>query len=259
MGTRSIVEIATVAVDGWALTFSFHRVRGRRYVHLVVNDEGELEVRGPWRCSRIQAGRLVREHFEWITGAIASARERRRLRPALRNGAGLRLIDETFELRVAPEAQSDLFHDATRTSRRSSLAVHGWVERRGPVLHVRPQSLAAGAVRELLEAWYRAEAKRLLPARLRQLSGALDLSPSRVAIRAQKTVWGSCSSRGTISLNWRLVLLPGELVDYVLVHELCHLRHLDHSNQFWDLVAGAIPDYPVCRRRLREIQPTLAL
>ena len=128
----------------------------------------------------------------------------------------------------------------------------------GACLLVQPVDLSEGSVRALLEAWFRREAARLLPERAWPLARCLGVLPARFVIRDQKTRWGSCSSRGTISLNWRVVLLTPDLADYVLVHELCHLRHLDHSQRFWSMVARLLPDHAERRRRLADMQPDLA-
>ena len=80
-----------------------------------------------------------------------------------------------------------------------------------------------------------------------------------ITIRDQKTRWGSCSGRGTLSFNWRLILAPPEILDYVVVHELCHLTHMNHSREFWDLVGSVIPDYKVRRKWLKENGHTLRL
>lgn len=80
-----------------------------------------------------------------------------------------------------------------------------------------------------------------------------------ITIRDQKTRWGSCSGRGTLSFNWRLILAPPEILDYVVVHELCHLTHMNHSKEFWDLVGSVIPDYKVRRKWLKENGHTLRL
>lgn len=85
------------------------------------------------------------------------------------------------------------------------------------------------------------------------------MRPRRVSIRDQRLQWGSCSSAGAINLNWRLMLTPGELADYVIVHELCHLRHLDHSARFWALVSEVIPDHQRRRRDLDALQDCLPL
>ena len=80
-----------------------------------------------------------------------------------------------------------------------------------------------------------------------------------ITIRDQKTRWGSCSGRGTLSFNWRLILAPPEILDYVVVHELCHLTHMNHSKEFWNLVGSVIPDYKIRRKWLKENGHTLKL
>jgi hypothetical protein len=98
----------------------------------------------------------------------------------------------------------------------------------------------------------RDQAARDLPARLHQLAGHYGLAVTRVSVRDQRSRWGSCSPSGHICLNWRLLLMPDNVRDYVLIHELMHLRRLDHSKHFWRLVAHAYPQYEEARRWLRE-------
>lgn len=96
-----------------------------------------------------------------------------------------------------------------------------------------------------------------LPLRLRELAAAVGLQVARVSIRNQRARWGSCGRDGHICLNWRLVLMPGWVRDYVLIHELMHLRRLDHSAAYWRLVAAACPAYQDARRWLRANGPGL--
>jgi predicted metal-dependent hydrolase len=98
----------------------------------------------------------------------------------------------------------------------------------------------------------RARASRELPQRLLELAARFDLTVSRITIRNQRWRWGSCSRQGHICLNWRLIDMPADVRDYVLIHELMHLRRMDHSRTFWALVAAACPDYQTARRWLRE-------
>lgn len=104
----------------------------------------------------------------------------------------------------------------------------------------------------------RGRARRELPARLLELAASLGIAVSRVSIRNQRWRWGSCSPDGHICLNWRLVAMPGWVRDYVLIHELMHLKRLDHSPRFWKLVAGACADYQAARAWLRAHQSLLS-
>lgn len=98
---------------------------------------------------------------------------------------------------------------------------------------------------------WRARAEVVLPPRLRELAREHGLTPGKVSIRDQRTRWGSCGRDGHVCLNWRLVLMPDWVRDYVLIHELMHLRRLDHSPRYWSLVAAACPDYRQARQWLR--------
>jgi len=100
----------------------------------------------------------------------------------------------------------------------------------------------------------RARAKRELPARLMELARRHGLGVSRVSIRNQRWRWGSCSRNGHICLNWRLVTMPDAVRDYVLIHELMHLKRMDHSPKFWKLVEAACPDYRDARKYLRALR-----
>jgi len=100
-------------------------------------------------------------------------------------------------------------------------------------------------------------ARAELPARLLELAARYDLRVARISIRNQRLRWGSCGRSGHICLNWRLQLMPDWVRDYVLIHELMHLRRMDHSPRFWALVAAACPDYQNARQWLRANGPLL--
>jgi predicted metal-dependent hydrolase len=103
----------------------------------------------------------------------------------------------------------------------------------------------------------RQHARRELPARLLDLAARHGLVVTHVSVRNQRSRWGSCGRDGHICLNWRLVLMPPSVRDYVLVHELMHLRRMDHSPAYWQLVADACPDYREARDWLRRHGPSL--
>jgi predicted metal-dependent hydrolase len=129
-------------------------------------------------------------------------------------------------------------------------AEQGWIrkqrERLGRACHESYPPLEPCAERALRE-----RAKVELPRRLQELAAEHHLSVKRVSVRDQRSRWGSCSARGVICLNWRLVMMPESVRDYVLIHELMHLKRLDHSPKFWKLVERACPGYREARRWLR--------
>lgn len=123
----------------------------------------------------------------------------------------------------------------------------------------RPVSDLTDAQRKALEKRYIAAAKEYFPKRAAYFLPLTGGSYDRITIRDQKTRWGSCSAKGTLSFNWRLMLAPPAVLDYVVVHELCHLTHMDHSKAFWALVESVCPDYRIHRKWLKEHGQTLIL
>ena len=106
--------------------------------------------------------------------------------------------------------------------------------------------------REAVHTHLRRMAEKELPVRTRELAQVHGIVVRRVSVRAQKTRWGSCSARGTISLNWRLIQTPPFVVDYLIVHELMHRREMNHSARYWKLVAEAFPDYRQAEKWLKS-------
>jgi predicted metal-dependent hydrolase len=152
--------------------------------------------------------------------------------------------------------------DRLRLGRPGVVWVHGEAI---PIVHLtggRPvASLRDGALRvrghhvdapAAIERWYRREARRRLERICAREAEALGVSPRRISVRDQRTRWGSCSPSGSLSFSWRLLLAPLEVMDYVAVHELCHLRELNHSPAFWALLAEARPGWPAQAAWLKE-------
>ena len=116
----------------------------------------------------------------------------------------------------------------------------------------RPVSDLTDVQRAALERRYIAAAKDYFPKRATYFVQLTGGSFSRITIRDQKTRWGSCSAKGTLSFNWRLMLAPPAILDYVVVHELCHLTYMNHSAAFWEKVKSVYPDYRTARKWLKD-------
>ncbi len=116
--------------------------------------------------------------------------------------------------------------------------------RRRPVRRLSRQPGPCPAARE--------QARGIITARVKYWAAALGLEYRRVFIKNQSTLWGSCSLKKNLNFNWRLASMPPEALDYVVIHELCHLREMNHSKDFWALVQASCPDYAARRRWLRD-------
>ena len=142
-----------------------------------------------------------------------------------------------------------------REARAFAESQHAWIDKeRRRLDEAQARTDRAPFLSPEAERQARRDARIELPARLHALAAKHGLSVARVSIRNQRWRWGSCSPNGHISLNWRLVRMPDWVSDYVIIHELMHLRRMDHSRKFWKLVAAACPDYERARQWLRANQ-----
>lgn len=212
-----------------AQKLEFVRVRRARKYILRVRPDGTLRVTIPRGGSRREAELFLQKHREWA--------ERERVRVAAQHAPVVWRPGDTILLRG--------HRVPLRVERRSS----------GCVLFVGDQRVRMrdepDDLRPAAEAALRRIAAREVIPRLHELAAAHGLSVSRATIRNQSSRWGSCSRSGAIALNFRLVQMPPEVCDYVLVHELMHLRQQNHSRRFWRLVEEAFPAFREAERWLR--------
>jgi predicted metal-dependent hydrolase len=211
--------------------------RARRYVVRVLPD-GSVRVTMPRRGSMRDAEAFLAKSRTWV----ARQREKLRARPPA-SARGLADGDLLLLRGVPTRVRID------RSGERARLVVG--------VLHAPLAAPPSGDLRPLVVRLLRAVAARELPIRLRELAARHQLAVSRVTVRDQRSRWGSCARSGNISLNWRLLQMPAEVADYVLVHELMHLREANHSQRFWRLVHQACPGHLEARRWLSRHGRTL--
>ncbi|MEY2516552.1 MAG: hypothetical protein QOJ89_3910 [bacterium] len=216
------------------LPYSVRRSDRARRVRVVVDPHAGVEVVLPRRSPASAAEAAVVELRPWIDARLAAGQAARDAVAA--RGATVPYLGRDLALRPQPG----------RT--RAHL--------RGDELLVPAEPTAAQAA---IERFYRRAARDEIAPRLDAAVAALGTSYDRLTIRNQRTRWGSCSATGSMSFNWRLMLAPEAVLDYVVWHEACHLRVMDHSPRFWQLVQRHCPDFQVHRRWLRAQGSTLVL
>ena len=208
-------------------------------------DDAILTVRAPARASFRSIEELAQRHADWILKRLAQTRALRTR--GYESGETLAVLGRPVRILV--------FASGTR---RSACTFHGtWIEVRVPTLEA--PAARQGAVAEALERWYRGFAATVFAERATLYAKRLAIKPGRVLVSNPRARWGSCDVSDNIRLNWRLVMAPQDVLDYVVAHELCHVVHKHHGPRFWRLVASVMPDYSDRQRTLREIGPTLAL
>lgn len=107
-------------------------------------------------------------------------------------------------------------------------------------------------ISRVMEKWYKIRAREIIMALANDIKKKLGLNFNSMRIKEQKTRWGSCSNKGNLNFNWKIIMAPPEIIEYIVAHEVCHLVHMNHSNQFWSLVERLIPDYKDRRTWLRK-------
>ena len=205
----------------------------RKTIALIITPGGDLIVRAPLHTGVSIIEDFVRQKAGWIERHQRRYREHAASRPAptYSNGECFFYRGENYPLEL--------------------------VERSRPLLdltdgHFRLSAAAKPRAVEVFQHWYRARALEIIPARVAELAAQCGFPYNRVRITSARTRWGSCSRRGALAFSWRLMLVPPDVLDYVIIHELAHLVELNHSQKFWDLVERLLPGFRAQRTWLKE-------
>jgi hypothetical protein len=207
-----------------------------------------VEVITPGSATQRDAERFLRLNADWVLAQQAriQALESRRRPP----GAAMAKKTPGTIFMGGKELRLELRED---TNRKSRIAV----EQVGGILRVNYSPGNQEGVETALEEFLIKKARVMIPPRVAFLSDRVGKKPKKITIRSQKARWGSCSNKGTLSFNWRLVMVPLEILDYVILHELVHFEEPNHSPRFWKKLAALDPDCQQHKRWLRENQSYL--
>jgi len=221
-------------LEGLRVAYLFQRVR-RRSIGFVVGPDG-LEVRAPKWVTLKEVELGLQERGEWVLRKWAELQERQKNIRQIEwcEGASLDYLGKPIHLHLSPQ------------NGRSEL------NEQGQLLLALPHSAEASQIRDAVQAWLMREAKMLFEQRLNHFAPLMGVQWRRLSLSNAGSRWGSARIDGAIRLNWRLIHLKPEAIDYVVVHELAHLHEMNHSPAFWKVVADILPDHLERRKALQK-------
>jgi len=230
LGTRQIV------LDGRIVSYTLKRSPRARYVRLEVRPQDGLTIIVPRRYDLRHLDDVLRARARWILRKIESCIQcsRPTENRLLASGDSVPYLGQPLRLRIT----SDHVKRGAVVLRDNDLLV------------IKPVTESDDGT--LLELWYRHQANTFIRARADLLAGELGIRYGRITIRAQQTRWASCSPKGNLSFNWRLMMAPEKVVDYVIIHELTHLTEMNHTARFWRLLETRCPNWTEQRKWLSE-------
>ena len=219
----------------WPPDYLVRKSPRAKYVQLKITPEKGLEVILPYRAGHVDINNLLLKHQQWIEKKLSqiSLLSKRLILPvcldlsAIEEKWTINSLKSTDKLQLLARPDYSLMLLGDVTDLKSSL--------------------------EKIKTWLQKRAKNTLIPWARSLSKQTGLEANKFSIRSQRTRWGSCSQEGNISLNHKLLFLPYNLANYVIIHELCHLKHLNHSKRFWHLVQQHDPNFLEHRRHLSHL------
>jgi predicted metal-dependent hydrolase len=224
-------------MHGMTVSYLFERSR-RRSIGFMVGAEG-LVVRAPSWVTLREVDAAVQEKGAWIVAKLQQAKQRQteQFQQAIQwtHGAHVPFLGGTVQLCVLERGTPQ---SAAADVQRLPVSV--------------PPGASATQVREVAEAWLKKQARTLFEQRLQHFAPLLGVQWRKLSLSSASTRWGSARSDGHIRLNWRLIHLPVSQIDYVVVHELAHLREMNHSPRFWETVGEVMPDYAQRRKALKD-------
>ena len=214
----------------------------RRTIGFIIDDEG-LRVTAPRWITVTEIESAITAKQAWILRKLNEQRDRsvRRLQPPMewRDGAKLPYLGSDITLRIADRGNLGVRFDQTLAELHVSL----------------PASATEQQLKDRVQSWLQSEAKRVFAQRLAIYAEKLDVEFRSFALSSASTQWGSCTADGRIRLNWRLMHFALPNIDYVVAHELSHLREMNHGPQFWSTVQSVLPEFESARKALRDHEP----
>lgn len=205
------------------------KYKNRTSVGMTIDSYGNVEVQAPKGTSEEKVLHLIEEKWELIQQKLKEMKDRLHgpQKKLYGDGEGFLYLGNTYPIQI--------FHDKN--------IGQDYVVFEGDTLQIYVKKLEDEKIRQALKRFYYQECKALVEKSIENYKSYFKTKPRSILISDSKTTWGTCDSRQKLTFNWRLAMAPREVVDYVVVHEMCHMVHLNHDRSFWRLVGKIMPDY----------------
>lgn len=224
--------------EGKEYQYELVESRGKR-LSATIDEYGRMVVRFPKRVPSSAVTRFVEEHRKWLVTQYLRAQEQcKAFLHQFTEGEAFYFLGNSYPLKI----------------RRDGAGKRIRVERLPDCFLVQGTDLTKEMIKKALENWYIHNARIRFESRCAYYAPLIGVTYHTIRIKNQKSRWGSCSGKGNLNFNWKLIMAPEEVLDYLVVHELCHLKYMDHSKEFWLLVASILPNYREQERWIEENQ-----
>ena len=216
--------------------------RRKKTIAISVEPDGKVLVRAPMNTSYSRLTHVVKSKAEWIITKLGSLNDvSQQLKKEFVSGESFYYLGRHMRLKILKDR--DVKKTVVRMYRCRLEVIMNTAGKNGKV----PEE-----IRDAITKWYKIQAARRIRKHVEIYADKMGFTVSSILIRDQKKIWGSCSTKGVLRFNWRIIMAPMSLVDYVVVHELCHLKYRNHSKSFWKYLGMIMPDYERRREVLRQ-------
>ena len=230
--------------------------RSRRKTLALQVKQGQVFVRAPLHLDEQFISSFIQKKETWLKAKISEQNQTVDLCCDYTQGAKLFLFGQLVTLNIVftrSVSKNDIYRSTVDNNQQVLVIAFPLYQQKNLAL----KSQLTAAVKKSIERYLKQQAVKIILPKVEQYSQLTQLVPTSIKIRQYRARWGSCNNRGELNFNYLLMMLPITVINYVIVHELCHLRYLNHSTDFWRLVAKHYPDYAIAKQWIKTHQAAL--
>ncbi|NLI59245.1 MAG: M48 family metallopeptidase [Clostridium sp.] len=231
------------ALDSEKIQYKIVR-SNRKTVAIQLLEDGNVKVSAPFSVTKKQIDEIIKDKISWILKKQEELKRiyiEKNIDRKFEDGEKISYLGKEFSLKIIKAKEY--------------IQPKVVIDNDNMVIYINEKFIDKDAkenIRNIIKKWLVERFRDVAVDRIKKYSFLIGVNPTKITIREQKTRWGSCSSKGNINLNWKLVMAPMEVIDYVIVHELCHMIEMNHSKNYWNIVSTVMPDYKNHRKWLKE-------